>query len=88
MTKAEEMRKITDQVNEQKRVDRIAEHSKYANRIINSKIKTVALFGRGSATIKIRKRYSPALLIEQFELKGFEVKRASHNGKTILTIKW
>ena len=88
MTKAEEMRKITDQVNEQKRADRIAEHNKYVTKIINGKIKTIALFGRSSATIKVRKRYSPALTIEQFENRGFEVKRASHNGKAILTIKW
>ena len=38
MTKAEEMRKITDKANEQIRLERIAKHEKYASKIINGKI--------------------------------------------------
>ena len=33
MTKAEEMRKITDKANEQKRIERLAKHEKYASKI-------------------------------------------------------
>lgn len=87
-TKAEQLREITTKAQAQTRADRIAKHTKYVDKIINKKLHFFATLGRTNATIKVRKKYSPTLVIEQFGKYGFEIKQASKNGRTILTIKW
>lgn len=87
-TKAEQLRGITTKAQEQARAERIARHKKYVDKIINKKLHFFATFGRTNATVKVRRKYSPTLVIEQFANNGFEIKQASKNGRTILTLKW
>ena len=88
MTKAEEMRKITNKANEQKRLERIAKHEKYASKIINRKIRLAAVFGFPTCTIKVKKRFSPTLTKDAFEKHGFEVTESRKNGRSIFKLKW
>lgn len=87
-TKAEKLREITSKAQAQARAARIEKHTRYVDKIINKKLHFLATLGRTTATIKIRRKYSPTLVIEQFERYGFEIKQASKNGRAILTIKW
>lgn len=88
MTRAEEMRKITDKANEQKRVERLAKHEKYVSKIINGKVKFAANLGLGSCSVKIKKRFSPTLTKDAFEKHGFEVTESRKNGRSIFKLKW
>ena len=88
MTKAEEMRKITDKANEQIRVERLAKHEKYASKIINGKVRFAAILGLGACTIKVKKRFSPTLTKGAFEKHGFEVTESRKNGRSIFKLKW
>ena len=88
MTKAEEMRKITDKANEQIRVERLAKHEKYVGKIINGKVGLAATLGLGTCTIKVKKRFSPTLTKGAFEKHGFEVTESRKNGRSIFKLKW
>ena len=87
MTKAEEMRKITDKANEQIRVERLAKHEKYVGKIINGKVGLAATLGLGTCTIKVKKRFSPTLTKGAFEKHGFEVTESRKNGRSIFKLK-
>lgn len=88
MTKAEEMRKITDKVNEQKRIERLAKHEKYANKIINGKVGLAATLGLSTCNVKIKKRFSPTLTKNALEKHGFEITESRKNGRSIFKLKW
>lgn len=88
MTKAEEMRKITDKANEQKRVEYLVKHEKYADKIINRKVRPAATFGLGTCNVKIKKRFSPTLTKNALEKHGFEVTESRKNGRSIFKLKW
>jgi hypothetical protein len=89
MTRAEEMRKITDKAKEQNRVDRITKHEKYANKIINRRVRLAATLGFGTCSVKIKKRFSPSLTKDALEKHGFEVTESRNNkGRTIFKLKW
>ena len=88
MTKAEEMRKITDKANEQIRVERLAKHEKYANKIINGKVRLAATLGLGTCSVKVKKRFSPTLTKDALEKHGFEVTESRKNGRSIFKLKW
>ena len=88
MTRAEEMRKITDKANEQKRVERLAKHEKYASKIINGKVRLAATLGVGTCKVKIKKRFSPILTKDALERHGFEVTESRKNGRSIFKLKW
>ena len=88
MTKAEEMRKITDKANEQKRAERLEKHSKYASKIINGKVRLAATLGHSVCIVKIKKRFSPTLTKETLEKYGFEVTESRKNGRSIFKLKW
>ena len=87
-TKAEQLREITNKAQKEKQVERENQHKKYVDKLISGKLHLYATLGKASAVIKVRKKYSPTLVIEEFQRYGFEVKQASKNGRTILTIKW
>jgi tRNA G26 N,N-dimethylase Trm1 len=87
-TKAEQLREITTKAQEQARAERIARHKKYVDKIISKKLYFFATIGRTSAKIKVRRKYSPTLVIEQFANNGFEIKQTSKNGRAILILKW
>lgn len=88
MTKAEKMREITNKALEQKRVESVAKHHSYADRIVNRKVNFAANLGKSSVVAKIKPKYSTAIIVEELTRYGFEVKQASKNGRAILTIKW
>lgn len=88
MKKAEEMRKITNKAIEQKRVERLMEHEKYASKIINRKVRFAATLGLPTCTIKVKKRFSPTLTKDALEKHGFEVAESRKNGRSIFKLKW
>ena len=88
MTKAEEMRKITNKANEQKRLERIAKHEKYASKIVNGKARLAATLGCSTCIIKVKKRFSSILIKEALEKYGFEVTESRKNGRSIFKLKW
>lgn len=88
MTKAEEMRKITNKANEQKRLERLAKHEKYASKIVNRKARLAAAVGLGACNVKIKKRFSPTLTKDALEKYGFEVTESRKNGRSIFKLKW
>lgn len=88
MTRAEEMRKITDKANEQKRINRLAKHEKYAKKIVDGKVRLAATLGLGTCSVKIKKRYSPTLTKDALEKLGFEITESRKNGRSIFKIKW
>ena len=88
MTKAEILRKVTDEVREATTNKRIAKHKKYADKIVNGKCHCFAQLGNSSVKVKVRKKYSPSLVIDAIVDYGFTVIESSQNGRTILTIKW
>lgn len=88
MTKAEEMRKITNKANEQIRNERLAKHEKYASKIVNGKVRLAASLGFATCNVKIKKRFSPTLTKDALEKHGFEVTESRKNGKSIFKLKW
>lgn len=88
MKRAEEMRKITDKANEQIRIERLAKHEKYANKIINGKVRLAATLGLGTCNVKIKKRFSPTLTKDTLEKHGFEVTDSRKNGRSIFKLRW
>ena len=88
MTRAEEMRKITDKANEQKRTELLAKHEKYVSKIINGKVRLAATLGLGICNIKIKKRFLPSLTRNALEKHGFEVTESRKNGRSIFKLKW
>ena len=88
MKTAEEMRKITNRANEQKRVELISKHEKYASKIVNGKARLAAAVGLGACNVKIKKRFSPTLTKDALEKYGFEVTESRKNGRSILKLKW
>lgn len=88
MTKAEQLRKITDETLAQARAEKIKKHKTYAEKIINGKCRFFASIGKSSAKVKLRTKYSPSLVVDAIVDHGFEVVQSSKNGRAILTIKW
>lgn len=88
MTQAERMRKITNEVVESERAKYVAKNVKYANKIVNRKVRSRAEIGRGSCAVKVNRRYSPSLVVDAISDMGFDVVRNSKKGRAVLTIKW
>ena len=88
MKKAEEMRKITEKANEQKRIEYLAKHEKYANKIINRKVRLAAILGYSTYTIKVKKKFSSILTKEALEKHGFEVIEKRKDGRSIFKLEW
>jgi hypothetical protein len=88
MTRAEQVRKITDKANEQKRIELLAKHEKYANNIICGKVRFAATLGLGVCDVKIKRRFSPTLTKDALEKHGFEVTESRKNGRSIFKVKW
>jgi hypothetical protein len=88
MTRAEEMRKITDKANEQRRIERLVKHEKYVGKIINGKVRLAAILGFGTCSVKIKRRFSPTLTKDALEKHGFEVTESRKNGRSIFKLKW
>lgn len=88
MTKAETARKITNTALEEARRLRLADHLVYTEKIVNGKIRRAALKGKSNIVLKLRKKYSPSLVVDEFVRMGFEVTQNRKDSRSILTIKW
>jgi hypothetical protein len=88
MTKAEQLRKITDEALAKVRAEKVAKHKAYADKIISGKCRFYAGLGKGSVKVKLRKKFSPSLVVDAIVDHGFAVIESSKNGRAILTIKW
>ena len=88
MTKAMLMRDTVTKVRKVKEEERVKQHISYVNKLIDTKVYKTARKGLTAIKITVKRKYSPSLTVDAFENKGFEVVRASYNGKTVLTVKW
>lgn len=88
MNKAEQLRKITNEMLDKAQAEKIAKHKKYANKIINGKCHLYANLGKASARVKVKKKYSADLVVDALVDYGFTVITGCKNGREILTIKW
>ncbi len=88
MTKAESLRAITNKVKKQREDEMYASHKKYVDSLVNGKLYVLAKLGQSSAKVKIKSKYVPTLVVEEFVNQGFKITQGSVNGKVVLTVKW
>jgi hypothetical protein len=88
MTRAEELRKITNAVHGAKDDERFAEHKHYARSLVNGKARKSAEKGMCAVVVKIKKGYSQTLLSNCLMEMGFETTLSSDHGKHYVKIKW
>ena len=82
------MRDTVTRVRKAREEERVNQHINYVNKLIDTKVHKTARKGLTMIKIKVKRNYSPTLTIDAFENKGFEVARASYNGRAVLTVKW
>jgi hypothetical protein len=89
MMKAEQTRKIMEDVMNEK-IEKNRNRSKaYARRVTETKFVRRARKGYNNCTFKVSRWYSPSIVIEALEKMGYEVvKRSSKNGRAVLVVKW
>jgi hypothetical protein len=88
MTKAMLMRDTVTRARKAKEEERVKQHIGYVNKLIDTKVYKTARKGLTAIRIKVKRKYSSALTIDAFENKGFEVTKASYNGRAVLTVRW
>lgn len=88
MTVAEKMREITNGSHKAQEEKVAKDHSKYVLHLINTKIHKRAKKGMSNFKFKVSRGYLASVVAERFADKGFDVVRASKNGKQYLTVKW
>ena len=88
MTKAEIMRKATDEANAKKSESIRKANIKFAEKLISGKISKSAKKGLSLYRAVLPKKYSTAIVKEKLELCGFAVTEGSKDGKAVLTIRW
>ena len=88
MTKAEQLREITNKALDRAQAEKIAKHKKYANKIVNGKCHLCADLGKANTKVKVKKNYCTDLVVDVLVDYGFTVITSSKNGRDILTIKW
>lgn len=87
--KADLMRIITNRKNDERETKRIEKHRKYANKLIETKIRKEASRGGSIIELIIKKGYSPTLMKEQLEVHGFNMTETkAKNGKPLLVATW
>ena len=88
MTKAEFMRKTTDEANAKKCESIRKANIKFAEKLMSRKISKSAKKGLSFYRAVLPKKYSTAIIREKFELCGFAVTEGSKDGKGVLMIRW
>ena len=88
MTKAEEMRKITDKAIEQKKAKILKNHELYVLKIMETRIRPVASVGLDFVSVKLKRKYCTNHIINSLKEKGFAVLETRMNCRSILKIKW
>ncbi len=88
MTRAEELRKITNAFHSAKDDERFAKHKQYARSLVKGKARKSAEKGMSAVVVKIKKGYSQTLLSNCLMEMGFETTLSSSYGKSYIKIKW
>lgn len=88
MTKAEETRKIMEEVMRAKSEKYQNKSKAYARRVVENKLNKRAKKGYNNCEFKVSRWYSPTTVVGTLERMGYEVKRNSKNGKAVLLVKW
>ena len=88
MMKAEQMRKLMEDVTNAKSEKNCNKSRAYARRITETKFVRRAKKGYNNCTFKVSRWYSPSIVVEALEKMGYEVKRNSKNGRAVLVVKW
>ena len=88
MMKAEQTRKLMEEVMSAKSEKHCKKSKAYARRITETKFTKRAKKGYGNCEFKVGRCYSPAVVVETLENMGYEVKRNSKNGRAVLVAKW
>ena len=88
MTRAEELRKITNAFHCAKDDERFAEHKHYARCLVNGKARKSAEKGMSAVVVKIKKGYSQSLVSECLMEMGFSTTSSIDGGKHYVKIKW
>lgn len=88
MTKAEFMRKTTDEANAKKCESIRKANVKFAEKLISRQISKRAKKGQSFYRAVLPKKYNTAIVREKFELSGFAVTEGCKDGKAVLMIRW
>lgn len=88
MMKAEQTRKLMEEVMRSKTEKAHNKSKAYARRITDTKFVKRARKGYNNCEFKVGRWYSPIVVIETLEKMNYEVKRNSKNGRVILVAKW
>ena len=88
MTKAEIMRKATDEANAKKCESIRKANVKFAEKLISRQISKRAKKGLSFYRAVLPKKYCTAIVKDKIELCGFAVTEGSKNGKAVLMIRW
>lgn len=89
MTQAQAMRTIVNKTQEERRNKKIANHQKYAEKIVARLVSKNARKGLTSLIFEPKKKYSPSLLVEQLSAMGFDMSESKMTkGKYLLKLKW
>ena len=88
MTKAEIMRKATDEANAKKCESIRKANVKFAEKMISRQISKRAKKGLSFYRAVLPKKYCTAIVKDKIELCGFAVTEGSKDGKAVLTIRW
>ena len=88
MTKAEEMRMLTERAKLVKGAEIAKKHKEYVHKLIRDKVRVAANKGKKSAVIKLNRHYSISTIIDLFTQEHFKVERKSKNGKQTIVVNW
>lgn len=88
MTRAEELRKITETARSSQDDERFAEHKHYARSLVNGKARKSAEKGMSAVVVKIRRGYSQTLVSNCLLEMGFETTLSVDHKKRYIKIKW
>ena len=86
--KAKTMREILNKTMADNRAVELNANHTYAKKITETKFKKRAIKGFNNCEFKVRRRYSPTLVLENLTDLGYEVKRITKNGKPYILAKW
>ena len=88
MTKAEKMRELVKGMEERDRQNRVSEHVKYVNKIINTKISNLASKGKTQYEMRVPKKMSRVLFNDELQFQGFQTNYKSKFGRQYIVVKW
>lgn len=88
MKTAENLRRIAQSTDDTNTKNKIEEHKKYVNKIIDNKLAPLASKGKSQYKIKVPKKMSKELLNEELVAEGFKTRYQSICGTRFIVVKW